>query len=349
MIVSNFFEIRLYTDTYQDFESFSLRELVDEKNDYENFRRFYALFHASRLISKNTESETERLLAKVRIEEEKISKIFYKEYKDLRLELMRDIWKHNPDMKNASVIEKAQRIIDRIVFICFCEDRGLIPQNELRHRVEQAKKFGFAPWEMLRKFFQSIDSGDTSMGIPDGYNGGLFKKDESIDSLKISDEIIEKFVALGAYDFSEDGGQLSVEILGHIFEQSISDIEEIRTQIENHGKVEEEKIIETKVSKRKKDGIFYTPAYIVDYIVRNSLGKYLEEHEELLKVKYALKEDINEKKYRKREIEAYSEYQKILHDVKVLDPACGSGAFLVRVFDFLLEENKRVANILYIE
>ncbi len=88
---------------------------------------------------------------------------------------MRDIWKHNPEVRNADVIEKAQRIIDRIVFICFCEDRGLIPQNELRHRVEQAKKFGFAPWEMLRKFFQSIDMGDTSMGIPDGYNGGLFR------------------------------------------------------------------------------------------------------------------------------------------------------------------------------
>lgn len=349
VIVSNFFEIRLYTDTYQDFESFTLRELVDAKNDYENFRKFYSIFHASRLIAEGSESETERLLAKVRVEEEKISKIFYKEYKDLRLELMRDIWKHNPEVRNADVIEKAQRIIDRIVFICFCEDRGLIPQNELRHRVEQAKKFGFAPWEMLRKFFQSIDMGDTSMGIPDGYNGGLFRWDESIDTLKISDDIIEKFVALGWYDFSEDGGQLSVEILGHIFEQSISDIEEIRTQIENHGKVEEEKIIDTKVSKRKKDGIFYTPAYIVDYIVRNSLGRYLEEHEEALKVKYALKEDINEKNYRKREVEAYTEYQKILHDVKVLDPACGSWAFLVRVFDFLLEENKRVANILYIE
>ncbi|MEI6711953.1 MAG: DNA methyltransferase [bacterium] len=53
------------------------------------------------------------------------------------------------------------------------------------------------------------------------------------------------------------------------------------------------------------------------------------------------------KNYRKREIEAYSEYQKILHNVKVLDPACGSGAFLVRVFDWLLAENKRVTNILY--
>ena len=181
-----------------------------------------------------------KLLAKVRIEEEKISKVFYKEYKDLRLELMRDIWKQNPGVRNAEVIEKAQRIIDRIVFVCFCEDRGLLPQNELQIRIDTAKKLGFAPWEMLKKFFLSIDKGDSSIGIPDGYNGGLFKSDSSIDILIISDSIIEKFVALGRYDFSEDGGQLSVEILGHIFEQSISDIEEIRTKIESKGTVDEE-------------------------------------------------------------------------------------------------------------
>ena len=349
VIVSNFFEIRLYTDTYQDYESFTLRELVNPADDYSVFRQFYTLFHASRLTSKSGESETERLLARVRIEEEKISKEFYKEYKSLRLELMRDIWKNNPESQNADVIEQSQRIIDRIVFICFCEDRGLIPQNELSYRVAQAKTFGFAPWEMLKKFFISIDSGDVSLGIPDGYNGGLFRPDASIDALRISDSIIERFVALGRYDFSEDGGQLSVEILGHIFEQSISDIEEIRAKIETSGKVDEELSTDKKVSKRKKDGIFYTPAYIVNYIVENSLGKYMSEHEEALQEKYALKSDINEKNYRKREIDAYTEYQKILQNVKVLDPACGSGAFLVRVFDWLLAENQRVANILYAE
>ncbi len=346
VIVSNFFEIRLYTDTYQDFESFTLRELVNKKNDYENFRIFYVLLQAGRLIKKDWESETEKLLAKVRIEEEKISKVFYKEYKTLRLELMRDIWANNPHMRNADVIEKSQRIIDRIVFICFCEDRGLLLQNKLKENILRAKEIDLSPWETLKIFFRSVDKWSEKLGIPDGYNGGLFKADESIDKLKISDTIVEKFVELGRYDFSEDGGQLSVEILGHIFEQSISDIEEIRTDIENHGKVEGEKETEKKVSKRKKDGIFYTPAYIVDYIVENSLGKYLSEHEEALKEKYALKADITEKNYRKRELEAYTEYQNILHNVKVLDPACGSGAFLVRVFDFLLAENKRVANIL---
>lgn len=137
-------------------------------------------------------------------------------------------------------------------------------------------------------YFRGIDKGSDKLGIPDGYNGGLFRdEDETIKNLKVSDDIVTKFIELGRYDFSDEGGQLSVEILGHIFEQSISDLETIRTKIQNQGKenIEEEK----KVSKRKKDGIFYTPAYIVDYIVRNSLGKYLEEHEERLKEQYKLK------------------------------------------------------------
>ena len=157
MIVSNFFEIRLYTDTYKDYESFTLKELVDSRDDYANFRKFYLLFHRDSLIAKDTESNTEKLLAKVRIEEEKISKEFYKEYKTLRLELMRDIWHNNLETRNADVIEKAQLIIDRIVFICFCEDRGLLPQNKLQENILRAKEIDLSPWETLKIFFRSVD------------------------------------------------------------------------------------------------------------------------------------------------------------------------------------------------
>ena len=104
--------------------------------------------------------------------------------------------------------------------------------------------------------------------IPEGYNGGLFKNDEELNSLVISDEVLKDLISISEYNFKEG---LSVTILGHIFEQSISDLEEIRQ------KVRESKNIENieKVNKRKKDGIFYTPDYIVDYIVQNSLGTYL--------------------------------------------------------------------------
>jgi uncharacterized small protein (DUF1192 family) len=345
VIVSNYYEFRLYRDTYQDYETWTLADLTDPANDHEKFRIFYLLLRAESLISETGESETEKILAKVRIEQELITKKFYKEYADLRKRLMRDIWTNNVSMQGIQVIAKTQRIIDRLVFIYFCEDnKWLLPPDRLTENITQAKSIWFSVWDTIKMYFRSIAEWNNSQSIPH-YNWGLFKEDPEIDNLKISDDLCQEFADLGRYDFSEDGGQLSVEILGHIFEQSISDLEGIRNQIQSaKTEIKEEK---KEVSKRKKDGIFYTPAYIVDYIVRNSLGKYLEEHEEKVIEKYKLKGDIAEKTYRKREIEAYTEYQKILHTVKVLDPACGSGAFLVRVFDFLFAENKRVRDIIY--
>ena len=249
---------------------------------------------------------------------------------------MRSIYSKNPEYKNdiSFVAAKAQKIIDRIMFVCFCEDANLLPENTL-HKVIKSTENSFSSlWDTLKGFFNAIDKGNEKLGIPKGYNGGLFKEDIELNNLKISDEIIKNLAQLGVYDFKDD---LSVNILGHIFEQSISDLEEIKQKV---NKTEE------KQSKRKKDGIFYTPDYIVDYIIKNSLGKYLEEKEQKILQKHKLKADIQDSNYIKRLKQAYKEYQQELQKVKVLDPACGSGAFLVKVFDFLLAENKRVGNII---
>lgn len=191
-------------------------------------------------------------------------------------------------------------------------------------------------WETIKRFFVAIDKGSPKLEIPEGYNGELFKPDADLDALVIGDEICRKFVLLGKYDFSEE---LSVNILGHIFEQSISDLEALRSFAEKNDDAETTK----KDSRRKKDGIFYTPEYIVDYIVKNSLGKYLEDKEKEIFAKWRLKEHITDETYDNRLLPAYREYKEELFKVKVLDPACGSGAFLVRVFDYLCDEHKRVS------
>jgi len=129
--------------------------------------------------------------------------------------------------------------------------------------------------------------------------------------------------------------------LGHIFEQSISDLEAIKSLSEDEltGKVKVE-------NKRKKDGVYYTPEYIVDYIVQNSLGKYLEDKEFEILAKYNLQDGrLKDKGYDKKIVKAYEEYMIWIRDIKILDPACGSGAFLVKVFDYLLAEHKRVYRI----
>lgn len=331
LIVSNFFEIRLYRDNQTDFEIWNLETLLDPKDDYFNLRSLYLLLNKDNLLANNGTSKTEDLLSHFRDEQLEITKKFYKEYKQLRLELLEDIKKRNPLLSVNTLVEKGQKIIDRLIFIFFCEDRGLLPDKKLKEWIERAGEFDISPWEMTKRFFKWVDQWSERLEIPDGYNGWLFKDDATLNNLNIGDDICKKFVELTNYDFHDD---LSVNVLWHIFEQSISDLEEIKEDLI----WKESKILKESKWRRKKDGIFYTPEYIVDYIVQNSVMKYLNEKED-----ECLKKYIKKKNW---ETLAYQEYQHILQNIKVLDPACGSGAFLVRVFDVLFEENKRVGSIL---
>ncbi|GIJ21216.1 Eco57I restriction-modification methylase domain-containing protein [Micromonospora lutea] len=349
VIVSNFWEIRLYNDNQLDYESWTLDELVDPTDDYFAFRTFYSLLHSSNLTSERGPSRTQALLSDIRVEQEEIGKEFYSVYRDARLNLLRDIYIRNDAVRSDIElgIEKAQKIIDRIVFTCFAEDRGLLPDNTLQQVVQFADKstFGGSLWNTLKGFFDAVDVGSSKLGIPEGYNGGLFASDPYLNNLQVGDEALRAVTALSNYNFVED---LSVNILGHIFEQSISDLEQIKAKVEAKSRnlnavVEEER---QQTSRRKKDGIFYTPDYIVRYIVENSLGSYLRQIEERCKAEYGLKAEILDATYEKREKQAYSKYQDFLQNIRVLDPACGSGAFLVHVLDYLLAENQRVDAIL---
>ena len=332
LIVSNFHQIRLYRDNKQDYVERTLDELVSGDDNYFALRKLLMILSAERLLSTDgSESRTEKLMTQFRIEQQKITKKFYQEYKWLRLELINDIREHNTDLDIEMVVEKAQKIIDRIVFVHFCEDKGLLPADKLKEVISYGAKALAPVWQTLTNFFEAVNSGSTKLEIPKWYNGGLFKTDPELNALRVGDEICKKFVDLGDYDFDDE---LSVNILGHIFEQSISDLEQLKWDLLEDGQVD------SKQSKRKKDGIFYTPEYIVDYIVQNSLMKYLNEQEDACLAK------VGKRWWYKTETQAYQAYQQILQNVKVLDPACGSGAFLVRVFDVLLEENKRVGIII---
>jgi type I restriction-modification system DNA methylase subunit len=342
VIVSNFWEFRLYHDNLLDYEVWTLDDLVNPEDDYILFKTWFALLKKDSLTTAKGVSKTETLLSDIRIEQENIGKKFYKVYKEARLNLLRDIYSQNDHIKTDidTGIQKAQKIIDRVVFAAFAEDRGLLPDNTLQRVIKAADSsvYGGSLWNTLKGFFEAIDVGSDKLEIPNGYNGGLFKHDEVLNNLRISDEPLRKVVELGTYNYAED---LSVNILGHIFEQSISDLEEIKNKVNEIQSLEA-----ISQNRRKKDGIFYTPDYIVRYIVDNSLGAYLREHEEKFKAEFGLKGDILDKTYEKRERQAYTKYQDFLQNVKVVDPACGSGAFLVYVFDYLLAENKRVGDIL---
>ena len=342
VVVSNFWEFRLYHDNQLDYELWTLDDLVDPEEDYLKFKTFYTLLHSDNLATPKGSSNTEGWLSDIRFEQEEIGKKFYKVYREARHELLKDIYQYN-DIVRSNIdlgIEKAQKIIDRIVFACFAEDKGLLPDDTLRRVIAAADNsaFGGSLWSTFKGFFEAIDTGSEKLEIPGGYNGGLFAPDPHLNDLKISDEPLRKIASISNYNFAED---LSVTILGHIFEQSISDLEEIKSKVQ-----ESQNLESLQQSRRKKEGIFYTPDYIVRYIVDNSLGAYLREAEEKLKDEFKLKGDITDKTYEKREKQAYSKYYDFLSNVKVVDPACGSGAFLVYVFDYLLAEHQRIGSIL---
>jgi hypothetical protein len=280
VIVSNFWESRLYNDNQLDFEHWTLDDLVDPADDYLKFKVFYTLLHRDNLTSTAGMSKTEALLSDVRTEQEGIGKEFYKVYREARLELLRDIYRNNPDVRGefGQGIEKAQKVIDRIVFTCFAEDRGLLPDNIVERVVAEADKSTFAGslWSVFKGFFEAIDVASDRLGIPQGYNGGLFAEDGDLNKLVISDDVLRNVALLSKYNFVED---LSVNILGHIFEQSISDLEEIKLKVnEAKGIAGLDSTPKKSTSKRKKDGVYYTPDYVVRYIVENTVGAYLAAH-----------------------------------------------------------------------
>lgn len=272
----------------------------------------------------------------------------------------------NANYDELLLFTKCQKIMDRFTFICFCEDCGLLPQHIFQRLIESThNSFGFSPtklWDELRGLFNAIDKGNSPMKI-NRYNGGLFKSDSALDNLVINDDVLESFIKLSEYDFGSD---LNVNILGQIFEQSISDVEQIKNEI--NGVVTETK------GKQKEDGIFYTPYYVTRYIVEQTVGVFLNQKKEELKhslfkqgsfkteVRRAStnrkntieicswteipeeKQDMteDEKMFRtavlRLHLEYWTAYESVLKEIKICDPACGSGAFLNQCFDYLHEE-----------
>ncbi|PQZ59808.1 N-6 DNA methylase [Bacillus sp. MYb209] len=361
VIVSNFKEIRFYrSSTQSEYERFDIIELTD----VEEFKRFYYLLCKEHLIDSEKDSKTDEFYDTNDAEKEEISDKFYKEYKQTRLNVFEHLKTHNPLVDELVLFEKTQKLMDRFIFVCFCEDTGLLPENTFRRVIEAAKLSYVVTdtpiWEQLKNLFLSIDKGNQRNNI-NKFNGGLFKYDEVLDSLNIQDSIFIEFTRISNNNFNSD---LDVNILGHIFEQSISDIEEMKQEIRG------EKI--GKNGKRKKDGIFYTPEYITRFIVEDAIGGWLsakrkelgeENLPELIDIdewyntklkereaEYNRKLDAIEKRKLKSSAKSvrtaaenkwlnfWLAYRDVLSNIKVLDPACGSGAFLNQAFDYLYKE-----------
>ncbi|BAZ85140.1 Eco57I restriction-modification methylase domain-containing protein [Dolichospermum compactum] len=337
IIISNYRELRLYhtNKTPAYYEQFLLTDLAD----LEEFKRFYFLLCRPSFLPVKDISTIDRLLATSEEAQEEVTKRLYEEYKQVRLNIVRDFrfrFASKLDIPNFDqvLIEKAQKTLDRILFIAFCEDRGLLPEKTISKAHDSKDAYNPRPiWDNYQAVFRWVDQGNEDPPIP-GYNGGLFQYDQILDAqLNIPDSLCSKLKQLTRFDFDSE---VSVDILGRIFEQSITDLEELKADV---AKQEFDK----KQGKRKKLGVFYTPAYITQYIVEVAIGGYLQKRENELREKFKLEESADTAENQKREIEFWESYRdEVLVKTRVIDPACGSGAFLIAAFDYFASQYQRV-------
>jgi type I restriction-modification system DNA methylase subunit len=345
VITSNFHKLRFYIDDTTDYEEFDLYNL-----DKESFRRLYLYLQREGLLEKNL---PKLLRQETKFHEEEISKSLYKDYSNFKRSFFENALKNNPQFDKLSLFKKSQKFLDRILFVLFAEDKGLITTNSIVQIVEK--------WQALRDdafdtprplytlvllFFNNLYLGKKdnkgTVLIPE-FGGELFAPDEVLDQLNIDDDVLkDDLLKLSKYDFNTD---VDVNILGHIFEHSLNEVDDVEAELRG------ETLGKTK-SKRKKDGVFYTPKYITKYIVDNTLGKLCAEK----KIELKLDEDIAIFDYQKTDgklnekgkdlFERLNSYKDWLLTVKVCDPACGSGAFLNQALSFFIEEHKFVDDII---
>ena len=250
------------------------------------------------LLSKDSVSkgELDKLLLIRPKERVPVDKAILDDLKRWREDLAKDIFKNNPELFHAEDKEKdaaylkeiTQRILDRIIFMRSCEDRGLVYRRLLKELFEErTETVGMKTMVFLREEFKHYSI---------IYDSDLFRSEDWENNLAVDFKIARDIVleTYNPYQFDV----IPLEVLGNIYEQYLG----YTIRLTDH-----QVKYELKPEVRKAGGVYYTPEYIVDYIVKNTVGKLLQE----------------------------SSPRKI-KKLRILDPACGSGSFLIRAYEEML-------------
>ena len=383
-IVTDMQEFRLYWKARmpQQYECFVIADLLGNTESARCQRFLFSrLFHRGWLLNRSGESPLSSLLSDQRVQESKLEKGFYFEYRDYRAGLYQTLLAHNAayQSKPRQLVRLSQKLLDRFLFVLFCEDMGQrldYPVNLLRDiLIKESQDENFDPddtglWEAkVKRLFRAMRDGTPfKPHTINRFNGGLFAEDNALDSLTVPNKVFcnpnQGSVALQSqrsnllyfaanYNFGiEDGGERAVGLytLGRIFEQSITDLEIMEAEAAGTTSL-------MKLSKRKTDGVYYTPEWVTAYIVEETLGLRLKEIRDELGVsdfialdeeqihadhgkpdKHNLAGKLKKKTLTFRYMAWLDGYEQALSQIKVLDPACGSGAFLIQALKRLLQE-----------
>jgi type I restriction-modification system DNA methylase subunit len=327
-------------------------ETINHSDD--RLREFVLVFSKNSIIDEPTLD----LLYNDSVEEEReFTEEFYKLYHETRLMLIKE-FQENGEIDRPNIVKYAQLFLNRLIFVFFAEDTEKLPNKLFENSLTSILNHFLISDDtktastVILSLFERLDKGAHSPIEIFGFNGGLFKeripdniffkdfRPESffkelllhsklkrqvsvneklhalISQFQNLNPIIKNLLLMASFDFKTE---LRVDILGHIFEHSLVDLEELKSG---------------EVSRRRKEGIFYTPEFVTDYVCRTAIVGYLT-NANATNVTELLAEYVDD-------LESLEEHFKSL---KILDPACGSGAFLLKAVDVLLEIHKGILSI----
>ena len=260
----------------------------EEYLDSDTFDAIYDVFSKEAVLKGGFDKYAESTKGKKGTAE--VDSEILKEIESWRELLAKNIALRNPDVSIYELNYAVQKIIDRIIFLRICEDRAIEPYGQLQTKAESGDVYTH-----LLNHFKLAES---------KYDSGIFDfdTDRITPGLRIDDRVLKTIIQSlyypkSPYEFSV----LGVEILGNVYEQFLGKV--IRLTAGHQAKVE------TKPEVKKAGGVYYTPQYIVDYIVKNTVGKL---------------------------VEGNGKTPEEIAAIKILDPACGSGSFLIGAYTYLL-------------
>lgn len=355
IVITNFREIRLYKNGYVGaYHCWRLEELTDAAK----LAEFYVLLRPDGLINRGREPTTARVFRETISAGRDLTEGFYGLYKGVQGELV-DALEEQPashGMSTAELQGKIHKLLNRVLFIAFCEKHPaeLVPSGTLRQVLHRARVDGSpgAYWREYKQLFHVLNVGGGLGGFAlNAFNGGLFARDAYFEAIDIPNELFTRRFRVGkgrrksleitgilgfdVYDFAED---LNVQALGAIFEQSLKDIPQGEALVRGVG--------ESTVSSQESGGVFYTPREITGHLVRAALTPFLQQFEVEARRASAsytpLRNQSARAVERARKLASFEAYANSLRELQMMDPACGSGAFLVEALEQLMFEYDKV-------
>jgi hypothetical protein len=314
----------------------------DEASKFDRFL-FWRLMRPDMLLSDAGRPQLERLIARQGKVEKKLEGDFYQEYRAYRETLINAILPHRPaHLTKGGAVRQAQKLLDRLIFLLFAEDMGArvgFPVSAIQDELGRQSQDQFLEaegdevWNRLKRIFETMNKGGRlgSANIHE-FNGGLFADDADINGLKLPNRLFVRFgqaqneaktaehkatlyYLASTYNYAREGdarNSIGLYTLGHIFEQSIVELEKLEADAEGRASL-------TDITKRKRDGVYYTPEWVVQRIV-----------DEVFDPLFATwKSQSGWPEAGEPSTKSAGAYWQRLTRMKVIDPACGSGAFLI--------------------